>query len=52
MADTVVVITAAEFSPNPVAAGSPAKLSVSVIEVTNAPSTEVCYPGELYGGEV
>lgn len=51
MAETIVVIAAAEFSPNPVAAGSPAKLSVSVLEVTNTPQAEIRTSGEFYAGE-
>lgn len=52
MAETVVVIATAEFSPNPVAAGAYTKLSVAVMEVTNTPSTEAVYTGEFQSGEV
>lgn len=52
MADTVVVIAAAEFTPNPVGAGSPTTLRLSVLEVTQTPQTELRYSGESYSGEV
>lgn len=52
MAETVVVISTAEFSPNPVAAGSPTKLQVTAFEVVNTPAAEVVYTGEIYAGEV
>lgn len=49
---TVLVITSAAFSPNPVAAGAATKLSVEVLEVVQAPSTQVFTAGEFTSGEV
>lgn len=51
MAD-VVVITSASFSPNPVPVGSVTKLSVSVIEVTQNPTTVDVVSNEFVAGEV
>lgn len=52
MNTTVLVITSAAFSPNPVAAGSTTKLSVSVIEVVQEPSVQAFTAGEFTAGEV
>lgn len=48
---TVVVITSASFSVNPVSVGSATKLSVSVIEVTQTPTTVDIMAGEFVAGE-
>lgn len=52
METTVLVITSAAFSPNPVAAGAVTKLSVSVMEITQKPSTLDITAGEFSSGEV
>lgn len=49
---TVLVITSASFSPNPVSAGSTTKLSVSVLEIVQEPSVQVFTAGEMTAGEV
>lgn len=49
---TVLVITSASFSPNPVSAGSTTKLSVSVIEIVQEPSVQAWTAGEMTAGEV
>lgn len=49
---TVLVIASASFSPNPVAAGATTRLSVSVLEITQTPSTQVFTAGEWTAGEV
>lgn len=49
---TVLVITSASFSPNPVAAGAATKLSVGVLEVVQEPSTQAFTSGEFTSGEV
>lgn len=52
MSTTVLVITSASFSPNPVAVGSTTKLSVSVLEVVQEPSVQAFTAGEFTAGEV
>lgn len=49
---TVLVITSAIFNPNPVELGAATKLSVSVLEVDQTPSTQVFTAGEFTSGEV
>lgn len=48
---TVLVITSAAFSPNPVSAGATTRLSVGVMEITQTPYTQVITAGELTAGE-
>lgn len=52
MATTILVITSAAFSPNPVSAGATTRLSVGVLEVVQEPSTQVITAGEFTSGEV
>lgn len=52
MSTTVLVIASASFSPNPVAAESITKLSVSVLEIAQEPSVQVFTAGEITAGEV
>lgn len=49
---TVIAITSAAFSPNPVSFGATTKLSVSVLEITQNPSTVDIIANEFYAGEV
>lgn len=49
---TIVVITSAAFTPNPVAMGEATILSVGVLEIDQTPSTQVITSGEFTSGEV
>lgn len=49
---TVLVITSASFSPNPVSAGATTRLTVGVMEIVQTPSTQVITAGEFTSGEV
>lgn len=48
---TVLVITSAAFSPNPVSTGTTTRLSVGVLEVVQEPYTQIITAGELTAGE-
>ncbi len=48
---TVLTISSAAFSKNPVSAGSSTKLSVSVVEVVQTPYDQVITSGEVTSGE-